>query len=162
MNFKDLNPDLWYVKWFFWSLGIYTTFQNDFWSERRIRENGTNLCFFGRTTLITAPVIIMLHVFMYVSAVLVLTIVPIRYFGGSGYLWILAAISVLCLVIFGMKRFYAWGREARYARRNIHRPTPQIMARGPNFFDVLGQWRKAVHEKICPLVTFTQQPEEEK
>ena len=161
MDLKDLDRESWFVRWFFWSLGIYDAFLN---TDRtwRIEQYGANLCFYVRTMLIWAPFVLILHTIVYGAAIIALTAVPIHYFGGSGYAWIVSAV----VLVIGIRLLRNYMIEREESQRSVRRQTrreeiPAVAEapRGPSFFDILWEWLVAQKKKICPMVTFAKQQE---
>src|SRR3989344_237109 len=98
----QLTNNSWYVRWFFWSLGIWGEFRDlpstyDAWN---IKEKGTNLCFFIRTMFVSAPLAILLNIITYVVAIASITYFPIKLLGGWGYLYEILIIAFVGGVVF--------------------------------------------------------------
>lgn len=156
----NLNRQQWYVRWFFWSLGVWDTFL-DRDGALYMERHGTNLCFFLRTMFVWAPLILVLHAIVYGAAIAALTIVPIYLFGGSGYFWSIGAIVTLFLIIFGEKALRNHLRDRSYQRRQAADGAEAISTESvpaaPSFFRVLWEWFVAQKKKICPMITFPKQ-----
>jgi hypothetical protein len=159
MRFDD---DVWYAKWFFWSLGIRDAFR-PYWKrkEEKIREQGTtNLCFFIRTMVFTAPIILLLHATVYGAAVLTLTWVPVKLFGAKSYFSIIGAIALIALVVLGLKRMPR--KEQSPVRLPVKRYPYQTVdadvtasRKNPTFVAVVIKWLVAIDQKICPTIEIT-------
>jgi membrane protein implicated in regulation of membrane protease activity len=158
MKLDNLNPNLWYVRWFFWSTEILDEFtgRNRIWDRR---HHGTNLCQFIRVTLVWCPLVLLLHSIMYGAAVFALTVTPVYLFGGYFYACIIGAIVALICMIFGIKWFNRrrYERERRSPRkRDLERERAElvVVAKDPDFFEVLGAYLAAKKQKVCPMMTF--------
>lgn len=158
-----LDYDMWYVRWFFWALGIRDAFR-PYWKgkEGEIRyTNRTNFCFFFRTMTVTAPLIILLHLVVYGLAILSLTWFPVHVFGGQTYFSVLGSIIAIALIIFGVNKSLGkirWPtkREPEPPRRATSPSTEEIE---PSFFDLVREWAIAIDKKICPIVEFSKKKE---
>lgn len=162
----ELDRRQWYVRWFFWSLMVWDEFREDataWYCER----NGTNLCHFVRVTLVWAPLVVALHLFVYGSAIAVLTAWPIYLFGIKWYMAALLAIALVVVMVLGAKRVSRkageWKRthsmtvsRLTLSRTRADKSTP---SRGPGFFEVLRQYVAAVKSRICPAITFAHEQE---
>ena len=159
----DLNPQSWYVRWFFWSLGILDAFLDN--GERRwyMERHGTNLCFFLRTIVLYTPLILLLHAVVYGVALAALTIVPVLIFGASGYFSTVIAITLLVLIVIGVKQWRKHQQKG-YQETELNRSariaavTEAIVA-GPRFFQVLWAWLVAAKKKVCPMIRFLKRQE---
>jgi hypothetical protein len=161
----ELDKRQWYVRWFFWSLMLWDEFREDETSWQ-FENNGTNLCHFIRVILVWAPLVVVLHLLVYGSAIAVLTAWPIYLFGFSWYMAALLAIAIVVGAVWGTKRA---SRKAREWRRThpitVLRPTfrrtktVEAAPRGPGFFEVLWQYVVAVKSKVCPTITFAREQE---
>lgn len=160
----ELNRSVWYVRLFFWSLGIWGAFRDDDYryDRSRVEKSGTNLCFFTRVMVVYMPLVLLLHAAFATVAVASLTALPIYLFGGIAYGWTLAAIAVVIGTIWGVK--VALRRAARRERTQVKfverkqetRPAAEVTeaSRGPGFFEVLWAYLVAAKKKICPSVAF--------
>jgi hypothetical protein len=157
---ESLNPKKWYVKYFFWSVGIWEEF-TDRDRARGIRENGTNFCFFLRVMLVWAPAVIILHIIAYGGAIFALTVVPVALFGAVEYVAVIGATSLTAVIIFAIKK----SQQSRSAV--IRRPHRGDFEEELEFGSItttrredlsLGglilMWLLAQKMKICPTVTF--------
>lgn len=165
----ELNPNSWYVRLFFWSVGIWGAFLD---KEYRyvpddLRERGTNLCFFVRVMVVYMPLVLLLHAAFVVAAVVSLTALPIYLFGSIAYGWTLAAIAAVIVAILGVKRMLGLRallraieqeraqREKRFVEQEREERSVVTEApKGPSFFEVLWAYLVAGKKKICPSVTF--------
>jgi len=171
----ELKKDRWYVTWFFLSLAILDKFwgRRDSYKSREWKyEGGTNLCHFMRVTLVWAPLVVLLHLAIYGTAIAVLTIVPMRMLGWSGYRPILVAIGCLLLAFVGVVLiliFLAWlkdfigdqlyeadlrWRDKGYSESSEAKPARAN--RGPSFIQIWIAHLKAVKQGICPSISFKQ------
>lgn len=160
----ELNRSFWYVRLFFWSLGIWRAFREDDYryDRSRVEKSGTNLCFFIRVMVVYMPVVLLLHAAFAAVAVASLTALPIYLFGGITYGWTLTAIAVVIGTIWGVK--VALQRAARRERTQVKfvehkqetRPAAEVTEapRGPGFFEVLWAYLVAAKKKICPSIAF--------
>lgn len=148
----DLNRACWYVRWFFWSLGICDVFR-DRDTAWLVERDGISLCPFIRIMLVYAPLVIAFHAVVYVAAFMTLTAMPIYLFGGSAYLWGIGDVIILTLIIVGIKKLNAW-LDVRTPVSHAPKIKKVSTSSGPSFFAVIRQWLVAVHEKICPTITF--------
>jgi hypothetical protein len=161
----ELNQSAWYVRLFFWSLGIWEAFQDYLYRYDRsyVEERGTNLCFFIRVTFVYMPLVLLLHIALVVAAVASLTALPIYLFGGIAYGWTLSAIAVVIGIIWGVKKKRALRRVTEHERTQVEfaehkhgvRPLEEATEpRGPGFLDVLWVYLVATKKKVCPSVAF--------
>lgn len=161
----ELNRSIWYVRLFFWSLGIWGAFRDgDYRYDRSyVEERGANLCFFIRVMVVYTPLVLLLHAAFAAAAVASLTALPIYFFGGIAYGWTLATIVVVIGTIWGVKvalrRRAAWREHTHVKfveRKREARPETEATEtpRGPGFFEVLLAYLVAAKKKICPSIAF--------
>lgn len=148
-----LDRDLWYVRWFFWSLGIWDAFMDNGDTTWRVETRGINLCPFVRIMLLYAPLVIVLHAVVYVAAFMAFTVIPIRLFGWSNYLWAFGVVIVFTLVaVVSIRKLNDW--SAAQTAAYVPKIKKVSAFSDPSFFTVLRQWLAALHKKICPIITF--------
>lgn len=159
-----LDGKSWYVRLFFWSLGIWGAFLGDphyalDW-RYTMKKEGTNLCFFIRVTFIYMPFALLVNFFVLAVVIASLTILPIYLYGAVTYMWIWLALAGSVLAIAGLV-FLLWGIDtvASYARRKRYQRqrrslTKETTASPVGFSDVISLSVKAVQEKVCPVITF--------
>jgi uncharacterized membrane protein len=159
----NLNTEQWYVRWFFWSLGIWEEF-NETYQAHSVEINGTNLCFFVRTIVLYVPVVLLSHAIAFGLCLLAFVVAPIMMFGGRYYAYGVGAIVAIVAVLFGAVFFYEYVQNKKDAKREWNgqrvRRTPS--AREPSFGKLLWDWAVAQKQKVCPMITFSnRQPETE-
>lgn len=159
-----LDRSQWFVKLFFWSLGIWDEFTGHN-RKNQCEMNGTNLCFFIRVMLVWAPLVLLLHVVLFGSTIYILTVLPITLFGGSSYF---AAIATLILLIMGIKRVHEYMKQRNEIKRSERvrkwneeyfnpletSPWVQESERRHGFIEVILLWLMAKKKLICPGVSF--------
>jgi hypothetical protein len=162
MNFKDTTK--WYVRWFFWSADIWLTFREREYAMMELRERGTNLCFFIRTMFVSAPLVILLHIFVYGTAVVAVTYWPVKVFGAVGYLSTLLVGGSIALTIFLRNKSRESKRKLEETRQRVMAQYTEAMVAeyvalpaSPTFRSVAWEWILAQKKKVCPLITFTRQ-----
>ena len=152
----DLNRSKWYVRWYFWSLGI----MDEFWESYTVEEKeqtGTNLCAFMRTIFFSAPLVLLLSATMYTSALASVTVWPVYLFGFKVYGVGLGAVIVLVLLIALVVHLLD-----KRAKRKLEQPTKSTKTdtTNPSFVRVVWRWMSAKKQKFCPLVTFVKENKE--
>lgn len=155
----DLNRNKWYVRWYFWSLGILDEFLERYNSAEHKERTGTNLCAFMRTILFSAPLVLIFTAIVYATFLGVVTVWPIYLFGLKGYGIGLGVLVVLALLICLGAMVYNSLIEKRLARKQTAKPT-NTDETSPGFFHLVWQWLKARKQKVCPLVTFVKSDQE--
>ncbi|MEK7566730.1 MAG: hypothetical protein AAB527_01170 [Patescibacteria group bacterium] len=148
----DLDRNKWYVRWFFWSLGICDEFTGGCQGE--YHNNGTNLCHFCRVIFLYAPAVLLLHITLIVFALAVLIPFPISYFGGSGYLRWLGVIVLMAFIIRALKIFLRWFSNLPSRPRKMRKPEKPVEYAGPSFLELVWEWLVAQKKKICPIIRF--------
>lgn len=111
--------------------------------------------------LVWAPLTLVLHVTLYASATIALTLAPIYFFGGSAYAWGVGAIVTAILAI--RLAVYLVNKMSQYRakKRPPQKSAPKQEPTGPSFTEVLLEWCIAKKKKICPIITFTKSVAEE-
>ncbi len=115
--------------------------------------------------LLWAPLVLLLHFAVYASAIAALTLVPIFWFGLSGYLGLVfgvaAFIGLIVLASFvcaGISAGFRWvllrSRKNRQKSDVDEAPEPVVEQRGPSFGEVLWQYAVATKRRICPIINF--------
>lgn len=158
----NLNKSKWYVRWYFWSLGICEEFLER-GMQRDAELDGTNLCAFMRVILIYTPLILLIHAIVYASALATITLWPIHLFGLKGYGLIVGRIAVLIVLIILVTNLVGWlldKRQARILAQGQEAKPTNANTAGPGFARVLGRWVVAKKRKICPLITFVERDKE--
>jgi len=155
----DLNRNKWYVRWYFWSLGIVDEFCDRGDNSKHFEKAGTNLCAFMRMIMVYAPLILLFTAIVYAAGIASVTVLPIYFFGLKGYGIILGAIVVLVLGICLAMMVYNSLTKKRLAKEQMAKPA-DTDATNPSFFRVVWQWLVAKKQKVCPLVTFVQDKKE--
>lgn len=153
----ELNPERWYVRLFFWSLGIWDEFtEKD--NVSTVKKQGTNLCFFIRVIVLYMPVAFLANVGAWVVFVGSFTVAPVHYFGGKRYLLTLLAVALLVALIIGLKwssrkvRESAWfGATTRGAASS---PKAYYVDPGPGFWQLVWLYVVAGKKKFCPSIRF--------
>ena len=162
----ELNPNVWYVRLFFWSFEIWSAFlEGDYARDRsHMEKNGTNLCFFIRVMVVYMPLVLLLHLGLVVVAVISLTALPIYLFGGIAYGWILATTAMVVGIIWGVKTMRQHRlRRARdmaslidYVEVEEEPVASQVdtALKGPGFFEVVWAYIVAAKKQVCPSINF--------
>lgn len=158
----NLNSDGWYVRYFFWSVSVWSAFIDQPYLVEKIKERGTNLCFFIRVMVVWAPLVMAIHGLLFAAALGCVLILPVYFFGGEGYSWFVG-IAVGLVVVVGFivrpllkllsRKQSEWVERHREKLKN--RPERvKIVKIGPTFFEVLWAFIVATKHKICPTVSF--------
>lgn len=161
----DLDRNAWFVKLFFWSLGIVGAFRPDNWNFEawRIEKNGTNLCFAVRVTFLYMPLILLGHAVLFVASIFILIVLPIQFFGVMSYAATVAFIATVVMVIWQFKKIADRKMESKYAqqaetqRKSLVEIPVVIVAiapKGPGFFEVFWAYLVATKHKVCPSIKF--------
>jgi len=161
----DLNKSKWYVRWYFWSLGICEEFRDHHGLIYQAENRGTNLCAFMRVIFIYAPLILLFHAIVYVAALATITVLPIKLFGLKWYGVGVGAVAGLILLVLLVVNLVMWLLDKWWlARVNAQgqeaKPT-NTDAASPGFVHVLWQWVVAKKQKLCPLITFVEREKKE-
>lgn len=159
----DLNKSKWYVRWYFWSLGICEEFRDNHSLIWNAEKDGTNLCAFMRVILIYAPLILLLHAIVYAAALAVITVLPIWLFGLMSYGLVVGAIALLIILVALAINLVGELLDKRRTRIDAQEQavkTTSADATDPSFVRVLGRWVVAKKRKVCPLLTFVKRDEE--
>ena len=167
----NLALNVWYVRWFFWSLGILYQFKDVYsvpWKIEDTQKRGTNLCMFVQSMLIWAPLVIILHLVLYGSALAALTAIPIYFFGFWGYAWGVGSIGGVIAVIVAALWCLKWSIEQREKRRAAantqkkeEKPSSKKAPSAPSFFTIFWRWIVAKKQKFCLLIAFTKPTKEQ-
>lgn len=161
----ELDKRQWYVRWFFWSLTVWDEFKDHGDSSWRYR-NGTNLCHFLRVMLVWCPLVLLLNVAVYGAGVAALTALPIYFWGGTGYAYVVGALAIVVGVIISLnalsRRLKEWERRHPPAPKPEKKKEPPKVAvpaapTGPGFWQVVWQYIVASKQKVCPIITFNHQ-----
>ena len=159
----DLNRKRWYVRWYFWSLGICGEFIDSYSLTRRAEQKGTNLCAFMRMILVYAPLVLLFNAVVYASLIFTFIVLPIYLFGLKGFGLGVGVLGVLGFLILMTVSLVMWLKDKRRekvcAKEQAVKTTSADVA-GPGFFRVLGQWMVAKKRKVCPLITFVKNEKE--
>lgn len=159
----DLNINLWYVKWFFWSCDIIDKFTRS--SQGRqykgLRKNnfeyrGTTLCQFIRTIgwgiLITVA-----QAVCYAGLAYFVLIKPFLLFSAASILMPLGiALGFVCIVLAALfGAVYAIDALGNVISDYTSNRQPAKATDKPGFLKVMWEFIKAEKRKICPLISFT-------
>jgi len=158
----NLDTKQWYVRWFFWSLGIWDEFCETY-ETHDVELNGTNLCFFVRTIVLYVPLVIITQAFTFVLCLLAFVVFPIMMFGSRHYAYGIGTILTIVTILVGGTFLYGYVQDKKDAKRNwFDRARRTSSASGPSFGKVLWSWVVAQKQKVCPMITFSnRQPETE-
>ena len=154
----EMNPDQWFVRWFFWSLVVWDQFF-DTDTEWEYREKAT-LCEFV-DTIAGAVLVLALHIVAYGAVVAALAVAPIYFFGISGYVTTVGSLAVVVGMIFLMvyvRQLDVWKKVGRPVQVKVVRRT--TAPKGPSFFKVMRLYFTSVKQKFCPVITFKRQVQE--
>lgn len=157
----DLSRDLWYVRWFFWSVGIVSicsNWKNDLRMKRDVtfyEIYGTTLCQFLRVVLIWAPFVIALHVIVYGGALVACIFLP-GYLFGTGYVVTILGGGAFVLLCWGVKRLWRTAVVPAIDKIDVAIGHYQAnrQARGPSFPGIVWEQVKAAKRGVCPLIRF--------
>jgi hypothetical protein len=161
-----LNPNAWFVKWFFWSCHMidhfWLTQSGRFYSSRAKKyKNGTNLCHFFRT-LLWGSLMTVAVAGLYLYGIFVILILPFIEFQTRSIfevigiiLAILAGLAILVGSIWGLihvfvitlERIRDW-REAN-CDKSIEKIKPKL-----GFIFLAMEYLRAIKQRICPLISF--------
>ena len=137
----DLNITKWYVRLFFWSLGMWDRFWHG-WDTGHRYEQRTNLCHFVRVICVWMPLVLALHVALGLATAFVLVALPIRFFGWGTYLptlMVLGLIAVLVgAIILAVVILKAWQRGRERKEKQPRPYTPRVRKeREPGIWQIL-------------------------
>lgn len=159
----NLDRKSWYVRLFFWALGIWDEFARDYDSAYEYK-NGTNLCHFVRVICFLAPLVLLLHMALLIAAFGTITAMPIYLFGLGGYLSGVTVLVLLVAIPLGIKAGWKYLRRQRdpYAEAVKKasssapsvRATSKVKAEGPSAWQILWQWLVTQKKKVCPVISF--------
>lgn len=147
----DLNKQSWYVRWFFWSLGVLEEFVEYHTYEYR---NGTNLCHFVRVVFAYAPLALVLNLAFYAAAVGVVTVWPVYLFGWGSYLTILGFVGGVGLVY--LVGCWLWSLRSDQEVTKEEAASSAVDPE-PSFSQVVWEAVVAKKRKVCPLIRFYDQ-----
>lgn len=146
----ELDPNTRLVRWFLWSVELRSEFwghPSSFPSTYSLLENGTNRCFFLRVTLVWVPLILLLQVVVWGSALASMTWLPYTLFGWQGLAWTWGVPAALWL---GGYWFSQW-----YDNRPPPGPKPEVALpkKSPGVVSMV--WDQA-WDRVCPRIKFKQ------
>lgn len=149
-----LNRDLWHVRWFFWSLSIVDEFFET--SRSYYAEDGTNLCYFMRVTLIYAPIILLLHVILVGIFFFSIITLPIYLFGGVGYGLTVGTIAIIIVGVILLNKLVESLKERRKPENlSLKKKDTVKEDKGPSFLKIVGIYIVEKKRKyLCPSITF--------
>jgi hypothetical protein len=155
----ELNPNLWHVKLYFWSLDVWDAFQ-----ETHTDRHRSNLCQYIRTILVLMPVALVVNICFWLYLLYVLIYYPVTRFGvvGTGTCYLVVALMT------GVSWLRSRMKEKRAKRRHDERSTyPQATRvsssdttddeqgdRGPGFIEMVCVYLVAMKQKVCPIIEF--------
>jgi|ERR1035437_3554979 hypothetical protein len=161
-----LNPDAWFVKWFFWSCHMidhfWLTQSGRFYHSRAEKyKNGTNLCHFFRTllwgSLMAAAVaglylygifVIFILPFILFQAYSIFEIIGIVLAIAAGFVFFVGIIVGFVYVVRKtVERIRDW-RDAN-CDKSIEKIKPKL-----GFVFLAMEYIRAAKQRICPLITF--------
>ena len=164
----QLDPRLWYVRWFLFSHMVWSEFSEI--SDSRSHQQNTNLCYFVRVTLFWCPLVIILHLMMVAFAVSAVTAIPVYFYGGIGYAWILGTVAAVVGLFAAVKTARQWQwKRTQEAQQRINRAIAEKAEKqvellveslkerkpvGPSFFEIVWKYLVATKQKICPTIVF--------
>jgi hypothetical protein len=120
-----------------------------------------------RVIFVWCPLVLFLHAVIYVSAIVVLTVLPVYHWGGTGYAYFVGAVTFVTALIFAVKtstrRLNKWINALpppdplRNTKKTMPSGEPVAPAtpKGPGFFEVMWKYIVAAKQKICPVLIFT-------
>ena len=157
----------WRTRLFFWALGICDEFRGYDTAYRY--EAHTNLCHFMRVIVVWMPFVLFLHVLLVAAAVGAVTVWPIRLFGWTTWLGILAGIAFVVGVVIAVKKASEYQRHRRWERpavpRTVPAPAPaaaiqeEAEPESPSTWELIWAWIVAQKQKVCPIISFTETKE---
>jgi hypothetical protein len=163
----QLDLNLWYVRWFFWSCHARDRFlllpstRDVYSSAQKFRLSGTNLCQFVRMLFIGVA-IVMLTVATYLYLLFVVLILPFILFRfmsiGATLLFaleVLLGITLTVTIIIGIA--IGINRTVSY----LHDRTTSQPERSPGFFRLMIAYFVAVKRRYCPMIVFDVKSEHE-
>lgn len=151
-----LSKDSWHVRWFMWSSDIWQEFRNG----HAMHDLQTNLCYYIRTTLISAPLVILINLAVYVSALICITYIPITFFGWGVYFNILELVGFVALAIFLISKIpeKELTEEQALAKENLAEAKRlRKLTRGPSFLSLTWHWLINQKKRVCPIINLEEQ-----
>lgn len=160
----DLKVNRWYVRLFFWSVGVWSACLDDYRDDdgRYERNHGTNLCHFVRV-IMGAFLAIVLNVLAISAAIAAAIVLPIILFGPVSYGLGAACVfgAVLIILVISKIPSYCFREESpEQARAKKRRRLEQRAARekrGPSFLAIIWAYLVATKKKVCPMIRFTEE-----
>lgn len=147
-----LNPDRWFVRWFFVALAIIEDFTENYGLVHHVRADGTNLCYFVRASTIYPLGIVALHLAVLALLLCDAFVIPMYFLGAVSYgvfwLWALAVVAAAVLLFLAVRWYLSWLADRDDDTRD---DTPGALA-------VAGAWIMAKKQRICPLIAFSPAP----
>ena len=159
----DIDITKWYVRIFFWSLGIWDKFWED-WNTGPQYTKGTNLCHAIRVTFVWMPLVLMLHVALILTALFVLIFLPLHYFEWTLYLPIIkvAGLIGIALVIIILAAVLLTKLIDMIEERKKRSPEKEEKSNDPSIWKIMGIWLADKDKRICRILTFHAPSEETK
>lgn len=146
-----LSKDSWHVRWFMWSSDVWQEFRNG----HAMHDLQTNLCYYVRTTLISAPLVLLINAAVYASALICITYTPITLFGWGAYLICLGWIGLIALTIFLINKLPEKKLTEEQALAKIRMAEAKRLrklARGPSFLSLTWHWLINQKKRVCPII----------
>lgn len=134
-----------------WSSDVWQEFRNG----HTMHDLQTNLCYYIRTTLISAPLVILINAAVYISALICITYTPITLFGWGVYFSILGLTGLIALAAFLINKI----PEKKLTEEQVLAKTKMAeakrlrkLARGPSFLSLIWHWLVNQKKRVCPII----------
>ncbi len=153
----NLPKERWYSKLFFASTEIVDAFVHRGYYAWRF-EKGTDICHFMRTIFVYAPAVLLLHLLVALEILAATIVVPLCYLGVGGYSIAILYTGILAGIMCGLYKLTSsvvagigsLGNKIEEKRRS---------RQGPSFWKLTGEWLYAQKRKVCPLINFVSNEE---
>ncbi len=147
-----VNKNHWYVRLFFWSVGVWGKFTERPYLLGRA-EHFTNVCFFVRCTFFDMPLVIFLNIAVPLAALGSVTVWPMWLFGGWEYL---TALGVIAIVVTGSALVLFMWVLADYSVKGIigawQAASRKLNSNDPGLAGICWSYVKSAKALICPLI----------
>lgn len=130
-------------KLFSWCIRLLIAVNDGEPLRRDYLKDGTDLCHFMRTILVTMPVVIMLQVLAFTIPVIALFVMPYYWFESKG-VFVSASIMAGTFILIVSVAFIKDLKD----RLSWHEPSPTE----PTFKNLVTAYIMAKKSKICPLI----------
>jgi hypothetical protein len=156
----QLNLNLWYVKWFFWSAWVMDHFtkterKRQFFSRtEKYHDKGTTLCQFIRT-LFLGTLIYLSTIALIAYSLFVVLILPFILFPALNIVLSVGLVTMVTTIIIAGVFGLIFGIDKFNEKYEVLKTSKPTKSDEPSFIKTLFAYIKAVKQQVCPLVTFT-------